>query len=128
MLQHAVVDEGQRLAGLDGGEQDQPTEQTRPRAIFLLRGDAVICGFIDHIRFHPDGEIARGRTALHRAELVVLGGIGGRDAHVDAGPAHRFLGRDLQIGRLQRRDGIGHRQHLADIVIVDDQGHAATRL
>jgi len=56
MLQHPVIDEGQRLAGLDGGEQHQPAEQARPRAIFLLRSDAVICGFIDHIRLHPYGK------------------------------------------------------------------------
>src|SRR5436190_1092880 len=40
--------------------------------------------------------------------------------------AYAFLGRHLQIGGLQRRDGVRHRQHLADIVIVDDEGHAAS--
>ena len=42
VLQMAVIDEGERLAVLDRGEQDQAAEQARPRAVFLLRDDAVV--------------------------------------------------------------------------------------
>ena len=102
VLQVAVIDEGERLAVLDRGEQDQPAEQARPRAVFLLRDDAVVLALVDDVGLHPDGEIAGGRAALHRAPLVVLAGIAGRDADVDARPADRFLGGQREIGLLQR--------------------------
>ena len=67
---------------------------------------AVVFGLIDDVGLHADREIAGGRAALHGAPLVVLGRIAGRDADVDARPADRLPGRELQIRFLQRLDGV----------------------
>ena len=41
VLQMAVIDEGQRLAVLDRGQQDQAAVKAGPHAVFLLRHHAV---------------------------------------------------------------------------------------
>ena len=60
MLQDAIIDDGQRLARLNRGEQDQSAKQAGLCAIFFL-GDHIAFGLgEDNVGFHPNGEIARG--------------------------------------------------------------------
>ena len=91
MLQVAVIDEGQRLAVLDGRQQDQSAVKPRPHAILFLRDDTVVFRFVDDVGLHANGEVAGGRSTLHRAPLVIARRIAGGNANVDARPAHRLL-------------------------------------
>jgi len=90
VLQDAVVDDRERRAGLDVGEENQSAVASRTLAIFLLRANALVLALVDDVGFHADGEVAAGRAAFHRAPLVELLRVAGRDTDVDARAAHRF--------------------------------------
>src|SRR5215510_10959193 len=123
VLQMPVIEEGERLAVLDRGEQNEPAVETGPHAVFFLRHYAVVLRLVDDVRLHADREIAAGRAALHGAPLVVLGRIAGRDADVDARPTDGILPRQREIGLLQRLERHLHGQELFHVVVVDDQRH-----
>jgi hypothetical protein len=123
VLQVAVVEEGERLAGLDRGEQDEAAIKAGATAIFLLRHCAVVFGFVDHVGLHADREITRGRSALHRPPLVVFTRIAGRDADVDTRSAHGLTRGQRKIGFLQRFERRLHGEHALDLGIADDECH-----
>ncbi len=124
MLQHAVVDDGERLAGLDRGEQHEAAEGSGAHAILLLRDDPVAFALVHDVGFHADGEVARGRSALHRSPLVGLSSVAGGNADVDARAADRFAHREPRVGFLERLDDEVHAEDLRHVAVVDDESHA----
>ena len=58
MLQHAIIDEGQRRAGFDIRDEDQAAICAGFCAVFLLTADAFIFGLVNDVGLHPNGEIA----------------------------------------------------------------------
>ena len=54
--------------------------------------------------------------------------IVGRNADVDARPANRLLGGELQVGLFQRGDGVLHGENLLDFLVVDDERHGPAYL
>jgi len=58
MLQVSVVDDGERLARFDVGQEHQAAVAARPRAVLLLRANAFVLALVHDVGFHADGEIA----------------------------------------------------------------------
>ncbi len=123
VLQVAVIDEGKQLAVLDRGQQDQAAVKAGPHTVLFLRDDALVFFFVDDVGLHADREVAGGRSSLHGAPLVVPGRIAGGNTDVDARPADRLLGGELQIRLFQRRNGVLHGEDLLDFLVVDDERH-----
>src|SRR5581483_1892256 len=128
VLEIAVVDQRERLAVLDAGEKNEAAVVARPDAIFLLRDRPVVFLLVNDIRFHADREVAGDRSALHRAPLVDFIRIGRRDLDVDARAADRLLARELRVRFLERAHRNLHREDAADVVVVENQGHAKLRI
>jgi signal transduction histidine kinase len=66
-------------------------------AMLFARDGAVIGRFIDHVGFHPNREVPFRGAAFHRAELVRLGRVAGRNPHVDARPADRLADGEIAV-------------------------------
>src|SRR5581483_2367749 len=121
MLEHAVVDEGERLGIARGDEQDQAAIGAGLAAVFVFGPVAV--GVLrpgDNVGFHADGEIAV-VDAFHGAPadiaVFALAGV----IHVDARPVHGAAARQLTEGFLLHADAVLHGEDFADEIVVDDE-------
>ena len=108
---------------IDQVEQDEAAVEPGPGAVLFLGDRAAVLRLMDHVGFHPDGEIAGGRASLHGAPLIILRRVAGWNADVDARPADRLARRQREVGLLQRRHGGLHGQDPGDVGIADDQRH-----
>jgi hypothetical protein len=120
MLQHAVVDEGERLAVACAQEQDKAGIGARLDAVFFAP-EAVLAGRPgDDIGLHADREDAVAR-ALHRAPPVVAVLALARHIHVETRPLDRTAARHLAKRMLLRFDAFAHGQELGDDVVVNEE-------
>jgi hypothetical protein len=97
VLEHTIIDESQRLASLYRSQEDQPTEQAGARAILFPRDGPVIHRFVDHVGLHPNREVSFGGASFHRAELVVLRRVAGRNPDIDARSADRLTDGEIPV-------------------------------
>jgi hypothetical protein len=121
VLQHAVIDEGERLAVAGAEEQDKAGIGARLHAVFALAPEAVLADRPgDDIGLHADREDAVAR-ALHRAPPVVAILAFARHIHVEARPLDRAAARHLAKRMLLRLDAFAHGQELGDDVVVNEE-------
>src|SRR5262249_52696023 len=118
MLQVAIIDERQRLAVLDAGQENQAAKSTGTHAVFFLRDRPLIFLFVDHVRLHSYGEVAGYGTAFHRPPLIdpflVLGG----NLNVDARAADRFFARQFTVSFVESFHGDFHSKNVLDVFVV----------
>src|SRR5262245_41280897 len=98
----AVVDDGERRAGLDVGEEHQAAVAAGTHAVLLLRAHALVVALVDDVGLHAYREIAAGRAAFHGAPLVELPRVARRNADVDARPAHGLARGEVAVRRFER--------------------------
>src|SRR6185369_4232396 len=120
-LGQPVIEDRERLAALDVGEEDEAAINAGLDAIFPLGASAVVFLLVDDVRLHADGEIAAGGAAFDAAPLIDLSGLLGRDHDVGARLAHSVGGDELTIGLIERVDGLAHGEQPGHIRIADDQ-------
>jgi hypothetical protein len=121
VLQHAIVDEGERLTVAGRHQEDQAAIGPGLAAVFILGPVAVTVRRPgDNVGLHADGEIAVVR-AFHGApaEIAVLALAG--EVHVDARPMDGAAGGELAEGLLLHSDAIIHGEQLRDEVVVNEK-------
>ena len=122
VLEHAVVDQRERLTVLDAGEEDQPAIGSWLDTIPFLHTRAVVLALVHDVRLHTDREISACGPTLHRAPLVDYARLIGRNLDIDPRAADGIAsGQKIRVGPLQHLDRVRHRQHARDIGVVDDQ-------
>ena len=124
MLEHAIVDECERLAVAHAGEKDQAAIEPRLDAVSFVNAAAAMFALKHDVGFHPDREITSCGTALHRAPLVGQADLRSRDLDIDPRSAYRLSGDEVCIRHFQHLDRVRHGENTGDIVVVDDQSHA----
>ena len=110
VLEHTVIDEGERLGIARGKQEDDAAIGAWLAAVFFLGPVAVLILRPGHdVRFHADGEIAV-VGALHRtpAEIAVLALAG--KIHVDPRTMDRAAGRQLPERLLLHANTVLHGQ------------------
>src|SRR5581483_2550532 len=125
VLEHAVVDDRERLAVAHAEDHDEAAVCAGLHAIFFF-GHAV--GPVDDVGLHADREDADlAARALHRAPAVVAVGALRRHPDIHARTVDRVAFQKIVVAGLQRFEAAFHVEQLLDILVVDQQ-HGSSRL